>query len=315
MKDMLQFLYEKFLMRDIIGKLTPGFIVLLTFYYSLNDSIFHTSLKDPSFKIAVWLIFPISYLIGIILQIVGELIGLHWTCKTPKFILLFPTYDHLNDWEKMMKFKIKTKKGLTTKKRNMALFIVFFLLIPVIPLLSQDIHDLSKKGDIIQIKALIEKDQELINKKDDQGWSPLHHASFHGHNEVVEFLIVSGAEINALDNLGNTPLHRASLRGHVNITRLLIEAGADLNKISAFGFTPLAYAVRGNQKEVTEYLISKGADVNLRQGDGDAPLHTAAVFGRKEIVELLLSNNTDINIRRRYDITPLHFAAAGGHKE
>ena len=88
---MLQLLYERFLIRDIIGKLTPGFIVLLTFYYSLNDSIFHISLKDPNFKIAVWLIFPISYLIGIILQIVGELIGLHWTCRAPKFILLFPT--------------------------------------------------------------------------------------------------------------------------------------------------------------------------------------------------------------------------------
>ena len=214
-----------------------------------------------------------------------------------------------------MKFKIKTKKGLTTKKRNMAFFIIFFLLIPEIPLLSQDIHELSKKGDLIQIKALIEKEPDLINKRDDQGWTPLHHASFRGHNEVVKFLITSGAEINALDNFRSTPLHRAALRGHMKITGLLVENSADINKISTFGSTPLAFAVRGNQKEVTEYLISKGADVNLRQGDGDAPLHTAAVFDRKEIVELLLSNNADVNVRKRYNITPLHFAAAGGHKE
>ncbi len=215
----------------------------------------------------------------------------------------------------MMKYKINKKDVLTINKRIAVFVIFFFLLIPVIPLLSQDIHELSKKGDLIKVKALLEKEPELINKKDNKGWSPLHHTSFHGHNEVVEFLISSGAEIHALDNIGCTPLHRAALRGHVNITRLLIEAGAEINKKSTFGFTPLAFAVRSNQKKVTEYLITKGADVNLREGDGDAPLHTAAVFGRKEIVELLLSNNADINIRRRYDITPLHFAAAGGHKE
>jgi ankyrin repeat protein len=200
-------------------------------------------------------------------------------------------------------------------KRNAAFFILFFLLIPVISLLSQDIHELSKTGELKKIKALIEKEQELIEKKDDQGWSPLHHASFHGHNEVVEFFIANGAEINALDNAGCTPLHRAVLRGHIEVTKILFEAGAEINKISTFGSTPLAYAVRGNQKDVMEYLISKGADVNLRQGNGDAPLHMAAALNRNEIVELLLSNNADINIKRRYDITPLHFAAAGGHIE
>jgi len=199
--------------------------------------------------------------------------------------------------------------------RNAASFILFFLLIPAIPLLSQDIHELSKKGDLVQIKALLEKEPELVNKKDDLDWSPLHHASFQGHIEVVEFLIKSGAETNTLDNFGYTPLHRAALRGHIEVTKILIDAGADLNKMSAKGFTPLALAVRVNQKEMMEHLIFKGADVNLRQGDGDAPLHTASVFGRKEIIELLLSNNADVNVRRRYNITPLHFAAAGGHQE
>ena len=148
----------------------------------------------------------------------------------------------------MMKNRIKTKGVLANIKRNAAFFILFFLLIPAIPLLSQDIHELSKTGELKKIKALIEKEQELINKKDDQEWSPLHHASFRGHNEVVEFLISSGAEINALDNYGCTPLHRAALRGHMEITQFLVEAGADINKISTLGSTPLAFAVRGNQK-------------------------------------------------------------------
>ena len=91
MKDFFKFLYERFLMRDIIGKLTPGFIVFLTFYYSFEDTIFHNILVEQHWKVGIWLIFPISYLIGLILQITGELLGLHWSCKAPKYILFVPT--------------------------------------------------------------------------------------------------------------------------------------------------------------------------------------------------------------------------------
>jgi len=199
-------------------------------------------------------------------------------------------------------------------KRKVVDIIFFFLFVFVIPVLSQNINELAKKGDIVKVKALLGKKPELVNIKNKEGWSPLHYASFHGHNEVAELLIVRGADINALDNFKCTPLHRAVLRGHMKIAKLLVESGADINKKSAFGETPLFYAVRSGHKKVAEYLILRGADVNVREGDGHAPLHLAAALGHKEIVDLLILNNADMNVRRRYDITPLHYAAAGGHK-
>ena len=199
-------------------------------------------------------------------------------------------------------------------KRKGIFLIICFLYVFVIPVLSQDINQLMKTGDSVKIKALLEKNPELVNEKDNREWTPLHYASFHGHNEVVELLINRGAEIESVDNIGCTALHRAALRGHMKIAKLLVETGADINKKKALGEFSLFYAVGSNRKKLTENLISQGADVNIKEGDGQAPLHLAAALGHREIAERLITNGADKNVKRRYDITPLHYAAAGGHK-
>ena len=45
------------------------------------------------------------------------------------------------------------------------------------------------------------------------GDSPLHHAAWNGHKEIVELLIVNGADVNAKDNYKSTPLHFAAREG------------------------------------------------------------------------------------------------------
>jgi len=36
--------------------------------------------------------------------------------------------------------------------------------------------------------------------------TPLHYVAVGGHNEIIELLISSGADVNAKDNYGETPL-------------------------------------------------------------------------------------------------------------
>lgn len=61
----------------------------------------------------------------------------------------------------------------------------------------------------------------------------------YGRREVVEFLLSTGASIQARDDGGLHPLHNACSFGHSDVVRLLLEAGANPNTRDNWNFTPL----------------------------------------------------------------------------
>lgn len=57
-----------------------------------------------------------------------------------------------------------------------------------------------------------------VNKADRSGCSPLLQASFAGHIEVVEMLLLCGARVNCSDTEGeDTPLNAAARRGKIEV--------------------------------------------------------------------------------------------------
>ena len=68
-----------------------------------------------------------------------------------------------------------------------------------------------------------------------------------------------GADIHAKDNNGWTPLHSASYKGHLEVVKYLISVGADIYAENIFGWTPLYYASYKGHLEVVKYLKSVGA--------------------------------------------------------
>src|SRR5262245_45707308 len=85
-----------------------------------------------------------------------------------------------------------------------------------------------------------------------------------GEFDRVERLVGEGAAINAYSEDGWTPLHLASFFGHPKVAELLLAHGADVGARSknANGNTPLHAALAANQKFVAGLLIGNGADVN-----------------------------------------------------
>lgn len=61
-----------------------------------------------------------------------------------------------------------------------------------------------------------------------RGSNCLHLAAQMGHQELVEYIIFCGVNINCQNNSGNTPLHMASENGHVELAKWLAENGAKL---------------------------------------------------------------------------------------
>jgi len=141
---------------------------------------------------------------------------------------------------------------------------------------SVDIHEAAEAGNIEAVKQHLDGGAH-VNAKSESGWTPLHTAAARGHKEIVELLIVEGADVNAGDKI-ITPLHLAAFHG---------------------------------QPEIAELLIAKGADVNARDSIGGTPLHDAALRGRKEIAELLIANGADVNAKSDIGETPLDWANMG----
>jgi len=47
--------------------------------------------------------------------------------------------------------------------------------------------------------------------------------------EIVEYLILQGANINAKEDFNIIPLHNAAVRGHFNMVKYLVNHGADIH--------------------------------------------------------------------------------------
>lgn len=56
---------------------------------------------------------------------------------------------------------------------------------------------------------------------------------------MAEFLLESGADVNAQDKGGLIPLHNASSYGHLDIAALLLKHNTVVNATDKWGFTPL----------------------------------------------------------------------------
>ncbi|PKS12260.1 hypothetical protein jhhlp_001560 [Lomentospora prolificans] len=165
------------------------------------------------------------------------------------------------------------------------------------------------------------KDLDNINAKDRGGWTPLHWASYKGHDTTVQQLLAAGADVNMKDEdrSGQTPLHLASSRGHDTIVQQLLAAGADVNMKDrdGSGWTPLHWASCNGHDTTVQQLLAAGADVNMKNGNGSGwtPLHLASSNGHDTIVQQLLAAGADVNMKDEDGSgwTPLHWASSRGH--
>ncbi|WP_090172070.1 ankyrin repeat domain-containing protein [Neolewinella agarilytica] len=143
-----------------------------------------------------------------------------------------------------------------------------------------------RDNKLMEAKALIEANQDLLKARDERGTSPLILASYSGLLPMTKLLVEAGADINASGTTG-TALMGVCFKGHADIARYLINAGADLEASLPNGSTALHFAAMFNQAEIVELLVAAGADAGAKDVDGLAAADHAKKRGFMELAERL----------------------------
>ena len=169
-----------------------------------------------------------------------------------------------------------------------------------------------------QVVTSLDKKTNLLEAKDREGKTPLLTAIRYHHEQVIEQLIMAGADLQATNNRRQqTTLHYASYWGNLNIVQLLIEKNPNLLKAKDKNKeTPLFSAIACKHEQVVEQLIIYKADLEARDNDQQTPLHYATRWGNTKIVQLLIEKNPSIlEAKDKYGRTPLFSAILSGNEQ
>lgn len=155
------------------------------------------------------------------------------------------------------------------------------------------------------------------------GCTVLYLSALLGHLPCCKVLASSGASVEAANDLGYTPLMAAIEGDHEDVIDFLLKSGANVNpeviatmEVDGLGgATPLYTAARKENLGVIKKLLKRGVDVNRPSGNGWTPLKSAAQQGNLEIVKALLDADADPNIADDTNYTPLMNAVSGEHED
>ncbi|KAK0515443.1 hypothetical protein JMJ35_001477 [Cladonia borealis] len=194
---------------------------------------------------------------------------------------------------------------------------------PALPPLS-NIDEPDKEGFPWIVQAARDGNEEIIQKLIVSGADikashattlrhALSEASIHDHQKVVDLLVKEGCPLEYCDTEGYTALHHACQRGHLSVAKILITNGALVDASGPQGQTALHLAMHVPHQNVVMLLIQHKASVNARDATFRTPLHIGASQGNVAMCNYLLNEGAQLDSREAQSKTPLQLACEAGH--
>ena len=128
------------------------------------------------------------------------------------------------------------------------------------------------------LDRLLEDPRVEIDRKDKDGWTALHWASWSGLDRLSDMLIERKADINNREGNGFTPLMLAAMRGNFQVAALLLEKGADMTAVNKFGKNALQLAEEGALAYQSSFDLTK-TEVSKAPVDSFIRAYEKAVAG------------------------------------
>ncbi len=144
-----------------------------------------------------------------------------------------------------------------------------------------------------------------LEAANDLGYTPLMAAIEGDHEDVIDFFLKSGANVNPeviatmeVEGLGGaSPLYTATRKENLAVIKKLLKRGVDVNRPAPNGWTPLKSAAQQGCLEIVKALLEAGADPNIADDTNYTPLMNAVSGEHEDIVKFLLKFNADPNIQ------------------
>lgn len=151
------------------------------------------------------------------------------------------------------------------------------------------IHEAAAANLLEQVQAMIGDQPGSLDEVSEHGFTPLGMATHFGNEDVVRFLLSSGADPNIQSQNGYNvyPLHAAIGSGFDSIAKMLIEAGAEVNVLQASRTSPLHLAAQSGNIDLIILLLENGAFVTVKNDMGKTASDLAAEKGHTEIATIL----------------------------
>jgi ankyrin repeat protein len=114
-----------------------------------------------------------------------------------------------------------------------------------------DIWQASLAEDSKRLAQLLTNKQNrtLVNKRNTNGYTPLHLAAYSGHYENVKLLLTHSADPNMKDKNKNqwTSCHWSAITGNIRVLLLLCESGGKIDVTDTMDKTPLDYLLQAQK--------------------------------------------------------------------
>jgi ankyrin repeat protein len=166
--------------------------------------------------------------------------------------------------------------------------ILFALFVSINTVFSQDINcfDVARIGNLSDIKSLYDKDKSIINVIDDKGSSMLILACYRGNKDVAKFLIDNNADVNFVSKSG-TALMACVVKGQFEMIDALVLKGANVDLVDENGITALMLAVQFNNIEMVKKMLNAKANKELKSKQNKTAFEYAIEFNYEEIINFL----------------------------
>jgi uncharacterized protein len=146
--------------------------------------------------------------------------------------------------------------------------------------------------------AFAQTRREDVNRRNEDGSTPLQWAVYDGNVAEVKRLLRAGAKVAVANNYGATPMSLAAEVGNADILALLLEAGANADSPNPDGQTALLAVARTGNVKAARLLLAAGATVDAKEKwGGQTALMWASARRHPAMMELLISKGADVNAR------------------